>query len=61
MTSPDSAQPADSIDPSLQQTLLEYRAILENASIGILFTRDRRVLHCNPKHSEIFGWPHGEL
>jgi diguanylate cyclase (GGDEF)-like protein/PAS domain S-box-containing protein len=46
---------------SMQQTLLEYQAILENASIGILFTRDRRVLHCNPKYSEIFGWPHGEL
>lgn len=47
--------------PSMQQTLLEYQAILENASVGILFTRDRKVLHCNPKFSEIFGWPHGEL
>ena len=46
---------------SMQQTLLEYQAILENASIGILFTRERRVLHCNPKYSAIFGWPHGEL
>ncbi|MBA3904891.1 MAG: hypothetical protein C0522_14655, partial [Rhodocyclaceae bacterium] len=44
--------PAD--DP--QQSLLAYRAILENASIGILFTRDRKVLHCNPKFAEIFGW-----
>ena len=46
---------------SLQQTLLEYQAILENASVGILFTRDRQVQHCNPKFSEIYGWPHGEL
>ena len=46
---------------SQQQTLLEYQAILENASVGISFTRDRQVLHCNPKFSEIFGWPHGEL
>ncbi|OIQ96422.1 cyclic di-GMP phosphodiesterase Gmr [mine drainage metagenome] len=61
MTSPDSAQPAGPIDRSLQQTLLECRAILENASVGILFTRDRRILHCNPKFSEIFGWPQGEL
>jgi len=45
----------------MQQTLLEYQAILENASVGILFTRDRKVLHCNPRFSEIFGWPHGEL
>ncbi len=44
-----------------QQTLLEYQAILENASVGILFTRDRKVLHCNPKASDIYGWPHGEL
>ena len=54
---PTEVQPATSV----QQTLLEYQAILANASIGILFTRDRKVLHCNPKFSEIFGWPHGEL
>ena len=58
MTGP--AQPNHSAS-SMQQTLLEYQAILENASVGILFTRDRKVLHCNPKYSEIFGWPHGEL
>ncbi len=45
----------------IEQTLLEYQAILENASVGILFTRDRKVLHCNPRFSEIYGWPHGEL
>ena len=44
-----------------QQTLLEYRAILENASVGILFTRDRKVLHCNPRFNEIFGYAEGEL
>jgi diguanylate cyclase (GGDEF)-like protein/PAS domain S-box-containing protein len=45
----------------ISQTLLEYQAILENASVGILFTRNRRVLHCNPRFAEIFGWPQGEL
>lgn len=56
------AQPTEVLPAtSVQQTLLEYQAILANASIGILFTRDRKVLHCNPKFSEIFGWPHGEL
>lgn len=56
------APPAvDQPGTSMQQTLLEYQAILANASIGIMFTRDRKVLHCNPKFSEIFGWPHGEL
>jgi diguanylate cyclase (GGDEF)-like protein/PAS domain S-box-containing protein len=49
-------------DPkATQQTLLEYQAILENASVGIIFTRDQRVQHCNPRASEISGWPHGEL
>ncbi len=43
------------------QKLLEYEAILANASVGILFMRDRLVQHCNPKFSELFGWPHGEL
>ncbi len=42
-------------------TLLEYQAILENASVGIIFTRERMVQHCNPRASAIFGWPHGEL
>jgi diguanylate cyclase (GGDEF)-like protein/PAS domain S-box-containing protein len=46
---------------SIQQTLLEYEAILGNAPVGIVFTRDQQVLHCNPKASEIYGWPHGEL
>jgi diguanylate cyclase (GGDEF)-like protein/PAS domain S-box-containing protein len=44
-----------------QQTLLEYQAILENAWVGIVFTRDRKLLHCNPRFSELFGWKHGEL
>ena len=55
------AQVPNPSDPGIEQTLLEYQAILENASVGILFTRDRKVLHCNPRFSEIFGWPHGEL
>ncbi|MDO9165969.1 MAG: EAL domain-containing protein [Rhodoferax sp.] len=46
---------------AVQQTLLEYQTILENASVGILFSRDQRVLHCNPEFSKIFGWPQGDL
>lgn len=45
----------------LRQSLLEYQAILENASVGILFTRERKVFHCNRRFSEMFGWQHGEL
>jgi diguanylate cyclase (GGDEF)-like protein/PAS domain S-box-containing protein len=44
-----------------RQALLEYQAILENAWVGIAFTRDRKFLHCNPRFSEIYGWPHGDL
>ncbi len=55
MTYPEVPTPLD------QQTLLEYRAILENASVGILFSRDGKVLHCNPKFNEIFGYAEGEL
>jgi len=52
----------NTIEPlDLQQTLLEYEAILQNASVGILFTRDRKLLHCNPRAAEIFGWPHEEF
>ncbi|MDP3701854.1 MAG: EAL domain-containing protein [Hylemonella sp.] len=53
--------PSAAAAQDIEQTLLEYQAILENASVGILFTRDRKVLHCNPRFSEIYGWPHGEL
>lgn len=38
----------------------KYKAILENASIGVLFTRDRQVIHCNPKMAQIFGWNSAE-
>ena len=52
---------SDHADSALQQTLLEYQAILENASVGILFTRDRKVVHCNPRFTEIYGWTGSEL
>ena len=56
--------PHDTVDQApreWRQTLLEYQAILENAWVGIAFTRDRKLLHCNPRFSELFGWQHGEL
>lgn len=48
-------------DDELRQTLLEYQAILDNASLGITFTRNRTFLHCNERFSEMFGWPRNEL
>jgi diguanylate cyclase (GGDEF)-like protein/PAS domain S-box-containing protein len=43
------------------QTLLEYGAILENASVGIIFTRDRKILHANPAATKMFVWPIDEM
>ncbi len=48
-------------EDALRHIVLEYQAILDNASVGILFTRNRKVLHCNAAASEMFGWPLGEL
>jgi len=46
---------------SPEQQLLEYKAILDNAGVAIVFTRDRRVYRCNPYAEELFGWPAGTL
>jgi diguanylate cyclase (GGDEF)-like protein/PAS domain S-box-containing protein len=48
-------------EQALQHLLLEYRSILDNASLGITFTRDREFLHCNARFSEMFGWNSNEL
>jgi diguanylate cyclase (GGDEF)-like protein/PAS domain S-box-containing protein len=48
-------------EDELRQILLEYQAILDNASLGITFTRNRTFLHCNDRFSEMFGWPGDEL
>ncbi|RJF97347.1 sensor domain-containing diguanylate cyclase [Noviherbaspirillum saxi] len=45
----------------LRDTLLEYQAILDNASLGIAFTRRRTFLHCNRRFSDMFGWESNEL
>lgn len=44
-----------------QQLLLEYQAILDNASLGITFTRERTFLHCNERFGAMFGWPARDL
>ena len=45
----------------LARALLDQRAILDNASIGIVFSRDREVQRCNRKAEEVFGYAPGEL
>jgi PAS domain S-box-containing protein len=40
---------------------LQYEAILDNAVVGIAFTRDRVFQHANPRFEEMFGWPLGGI
>jgi PAS domain S-box-containing protein len=40
---------------------LEHAAVLDNASIGIAMTRQRRFVMANPRFEQMFGWPHGAL
>ena len=35
--------------------LLDQRALLDNASVGIVFTRERTVQRANRKAEELFG------
>ena len=44
-----------------QRDRLEYAAILENASVGIAFTRNRRFELANARFEEMFGWPRGAI
>jgi diguanylate cyclase (GGDEF)-like protein/PAS domain S-box-containing protein len=39
----------------LRQALLEQKAILDNASVGILFGRGGVMMSCNPRLAEMFG------
>ena len=44
-----------------EQERMEREAILQHASVGIAFTRDRRFVHANPRFEQMFGWPPGGL
>lgn len=53
--------PAIGSDDELRHRLLEYQAILDNATLGISFTRKHRFIRCNERFSEMFAWPSGAL
>src|SRR5476649_1142551 len=46
---------------ALRKTLLEQQAILENAAVGILFTRDGVIQECNIRCAEMLGYSRQEL
>jgi diguanylate cyclase (GGDEF)-like protein/PAS domain S-box-containing protein len=41
--------------------LMEMRAILENATVGILFTRNRKLVQVNPVGAQMFGYTVDEM
>ena len=48
-------------EKKFKQVLLEQRAILDNASVGIALVQDRIQTRTNKKLAEMFGVPPGEL
>ena len=46
---------------ALQQTLLENKAIVDNAQAGIAVIENRHIIRCNRRMDEIFGYPQGGL
>ena len=46
---------------SLRRTLLEQQAILENAAVGILFSKSGIISECNIRTAEMFGYTRNQL
>ena len=55
------AHPQSDCADQLRDTQLQYQAVLDNAWLGIAFTRDNTFLHCNQRFSDMFGWGNEEL
>ena len=45
----------------VSRLLREQEAIFETASIGIVFVRDRRIVRCNERYEQMYGYAPGEL
>ena len=57
----DTAEELPRIEAQMQQAFLEQKVILDTAPVGIAFVRERRVLSCNRRMEEMFGFAPGEL
>ena len=47
---------AEQMTTALRTSEERLRTILEYASVGIALSSGPRIVHCNPKFAEIFGW-----
>jgi diguanylate cyclase (GGDEF)-like protein/PAS domain S-box-containing protein len=45
----------------LERLLREQAAILGTASVGVVFIKDRRIVRCNRRYEEMYGYGPGEL
>jgi diguanylate cyclase (GGDEF)-like protein/PAS domain S-box-containing protein len=54
-----SAQKAS--EEATKKVLLEQKAILDNASVGILFSKGGVMMSCNPRFAEMFGYTRDEM
>jgi diguanylate cyclase (GGDEF)-like protein/PAS domain S-box-containing protein len=48
-------------EEQVRRALKEQELILDNATVGISFVRDRAFQRCNPRLDEMFGYAPGEL
>ncbi|SHH13571.1 EAL domain-containing protein [Massilia sp. CF038] len=48
-------------EEATRQVLLEQKAILDNASVGILFSEGGIMMSCNPRFAEMFGYTQDQM
>lgn len=55
------AEDLQRVELKMNQALLEETVILDTALVGIAFIRERRILRCNRRMEELFGFGAGDL
>lgn len=49
------------VEEATKKIVLEQKAILDNASVGILFSKGGVMMSCNPRFAEMFGYTPDEM